>query len=77
MNFRDGVSALASDREEIEANQFAAGLLMPRDLVEQAFEDLTQRYRPERAADLMARRFEVSPQAMRFRLMNLALIDPA
>jgi Zn-dependent peptidase ImmA (M78 family) len=33
VNFRDGVSSLATDREEIEANRFAAALLMPDHMV--------------------------------------------
>jgi len=76
VNFRDGTSALATDKEEIEANQFAAGLLMPSTLVEDAFLEATPRLGPERTAAVLAKVFEVSPQAMNFRLMNLALIDP-
>lgn len=76
VNFRDGTSALANDREEIEANQFAAGLLMPRAAVEAEFNRHLGRESVERIVELLARRFEVSPQAMRFRLMNLALVDP-
>ena len=49
---------------------------MPRDLIENEFEQLFGRHTDERIVELLARRFEVSPQAMRFRLMNLALIDP-
>ena len=33
VNWRDGVSSLAVDRHEIEANQFAAELLMPFEMV--------------------------------------------
>jgi Zn-dependent peptidase ImmA (M78 family) len=76
VNFRDGTSALATDTEEIEANQFAAALLMPGDMVEDEFNQLFGRHTDERIVQLLARRFGVSPQAMRFRLMNLALIDP-
>lgn len=77
VSWRDGTSSLATDREEIAANQFAAALLMPRTLVEEMFDDLIFRHHTTDAAiDLLARRFEVSAQAMRFRLVNLALIDP-
>jgi Zn-dependent peptidase ImmA (M78 family) len=76
VNWRDGTSALASDKEEIEANQFAAALLMPRSLLEAHFESEVGRYDEERLVHLLARRFEVSPQAMRFRLVNLALLSP-
>lgn len=76
VNFRDGLSALATDREEIEANQFAAGLLMPPALVEAEFDKQFPKHAEDRVVELLARKFEVSPQAMRFRLMNLALVDP-
>lgn len=76
VNYRDGMSALATDTEEIEANQFAAALLMPGQMVEDEFAELIGRHTDERIVELLARRFQVSPQAMRFRLMNLALIDP-
>jgi Zn-dependent peptidase ImmA (M78 family) len=76
VNFRDGTSALASDREEIEANQFAAGVLMPRSLVESAFDEQIVTLSHDRIVAILARKFEVSEQAMRFRLMNLALVDP-
>ena len=33
MNMRDATSSTATDVEEIEANQFAAAILMPSDLV--------------------------------------------
>ena len=35
VNFRDAKSSMAIDHNEIEANQFAAELLMPRELVRQ------------------------------------------
>lgn len=76
VNFRDGTSALATDKEEIEANQFAAGLLMPSAAVEDAFLEAAPRLGIDRSVAALAKRFDVSPQAMRFRLMNLALIDP-
>lgn len=76
VNFRDGTSALATDREEIEANQFAAGLLMPRKLVEQEFQRLLETHDVESIPGILARSFDVSPQAMQFRLVNLAYLEP-
>ena len=70
--FRDAESpAGATDatgprRAEIQANQFAAALLMPADLVREAFgkcEDLAE----------LARLFNVSEAAMGFRLSRLGL----
>ena len=54
---------------ETKANQFAADLLMPR----QWIRDDVRLRGPELA--LLARRFEVSEQAMWFRLLALGLAD--
>jgi len=75
MNLRDDVSSDASDPDEIQANHFAAELLMPSQLL---MTDLTeQRIDLENEDDLMglARRYRVSSQAMTFRLANLGLIS--
>lgn len=75
INKRDNVSSAATDTEEIEANSFAAALLMPRTWVQQAVDrelqfgvndrdDLTQS---------LAKEFDVSTEAMRFRLINLGI----
>lgn len=76
VNWRDGTASQATDKEEIEANQFAAALLMPKELVEQEFWELAQRQPDEVIIQRLSRRFQVSGQAMRFRLVNLALLDP-
>ncbi|MCD2190990.1 ImmA/IrrE family metallo-endopeptidase [Actinomycetospora soli] len=75
INRRDSVSAMATDREEIQANAFAAALLMPERLVRQRVSDLppAQRRDPEAAAGELARSFDVSRLAMSFRLVNLGL----
>jgi Zn-dependent peptidase ImmA (M78 family) len=75
LNLRDDVSSQAVDPDEIEANRFAAELLMPKNLilkdVKQADIDL------ENEDDLLdlARRYRVSIQALTFRLANLGLIS--
>lgn len=56
---------------EAQANQFAANLLMPRDLVTQEWE----RFRPE--LKKMAAAFQVSPAALRIRLEGLGLVPVA
>ena len=79
LNFRDATSSTASDSEEIEANTFAAELLMPEDFLRRSLTVLLQG-RP--LADLevvrrLARRFEVSQSAMEYRLTNLGMLTPA
>lgn len=53
-------------QDERAANQFAAELLMPTDMVEDA-------YRADPKTTPLARRFMVSPQAIAFRVGNLEL----
>lgn len=72
LNFRDLESGSGTKREEIQANAFAAALLMPTHWVR---EDFIRR--PfDLAADsedleAMAQRFQVSTQAMAIRLANV------
>jgi Zn-dependent peptidase ImmA (M78 family) len=79
VDFRDPDSATATRPEEIQANTFAAELLMPR---RQLIADATARIRKEVDRDLdeflrwLARRYGVSQQAMGYRLVNLGIIDP-
>jgi Zn-dependent peptidase ImmA (M78 family) len=56
----------ATKKVEVEANQFAAALLMPEELVRQAFRD-TQ------SLPTLARLFNVSEEAMAIRLGRLGL----
>jgi Zn-dependent peptidase ImmA (M78 family) len=76
---RDHVASLGEDPKEIEANQFAAALLMQAHLVaEIASEILSTSPAPsvERLNESLAARFDVSTQAMKFRLVNLGVIEP-
>jgi Zn-dependent peptidase ImmA (M78 family) len=73
INFRDRLSSLATDREEIEANRFAAALLMPQELVVQATTGAPRD--PDELVRLLARRFKVSEPAMGYRLINLGLLS--
>lgn len=52
--------------EEVEANAFAAALLMPEDIV-------CDMWRKWRSTEILAELFEVSISAMSFRLYNLGL----
>lgn len=73
--FRDSKSSTGEQLEEIQANQFAAALLMPEELIRANIEDITT------VSDVdifkLAMRFEVSEQAMTLRLALLELIPAA
>lgn len=75
VNFRDPTASLATDREEIEANAFAAALLMPEPLVLEAASRLltADHHTPETLTVLLAKEFEVSEAAMGYRLINLGI----
>jgi Zn-dependent peptidase ImmA (M78 family) len=79
VNFRDAVSSTATDRQEREANAFAAALLMPDERIVEQLDQLTSgRLRSDTAiVQHLARTFDVSRQAMEFRLINLGLLSPA
>ena len=80
VRFRDQTSSAGSVREEVEANQFAAELLMPEDLILSHLEKIGFDYAssPEtenatvRKLIRIAKKFEVSIQALSFRIPNLA-----
>lgn len=73
VNLRDSVSSMATDSQEIEANQFAAALLMPRDFLLAELKRL-----PAKQSDLLieglAQKFDVSREAIRHRLVNLGIL---
>jgi Zn-dependent peptidase ImmA (M78 family) len=75
LNWRDDLSSLATDRQEIEANAFAAAVLMPEKLVREAVKSLrpARNTTESRLIDLLARQFDVSTEAMSFRLVNLGI----
>ena len=72
--FRNAWASKGELREEIEANAFAASLLMPKRFIAQNIEPGTG------ITDLdvfrLATRFEVSEQAMTLRLVKLGYIEP-
>lgn len=73
VNLRDQVSSLATDREEIEANRFAAALLMPETLIHREVGRLGIA-EPDNLIAAMAKIFNVSAAAMTFRLTNLGIL---
>lgn len=70
---RDGVAALGTDQVEIEANQFAAELLMPDELLADALDDQKFDIDDESPLEKVAKKFKVSKQALEFRIRNLSL----
>ena len=71
MLMRDSVSSAGVNEMEIEANLFAAELLMPEVLLTNALGDEPFDIDNESAVSALAKTFKVSPSAMRFRLGNL------
>jgi Zn-dependent peptidase ImmA (M78 family) len=71
---RDELSSQATDSREIEANTFAANLLMPADFLIKDFVKLGG----VDQADLsrLALRYQVSEQALTYRLQGLGLLPP-
>lgn len=75
LNLRDNVSSLGTDREEREANAFAAELLMLRaEVVAEVRRVLDRGEVPSgRFVSELAAGFDVSEQAMEIRLVNLGV----
>jgi len=78
VRLRNEASSSGEDKEEVEANRFAAELLMPRHMLERelaqfAMNDLLD----DRAMQRLAKAFQVSVQAMSNRLISLRYIAPA
>lgn len=70
--YRNRASSVGESRREVEANAFAASLLMPAKLVEK---DLPDGDDPEPYVADLARRHAVSEMAMTYRLVKLRYID--
>jgi Zn-dependent peptidase ImmA (M78 family) len=71
INLRDPRSATAEDVEEIEANAFAANLLMPAAWLRADVQDPTLDATDSAELEVLAARYQVSPQAMIVRLTSL------
>jgi hypothetical protein len=78
VNVRGGSPSGTSDRDQREANRFAAELLMPDEMVRSAAAEIVgdrTLVSDRRFVAELARRFEVSGQAMEFRLVKLPLMS--
>lgn len=77
VSFRDRQSAMATKVDEMQANQFAASLLMPRAFVDHGVNALLERdpdLDDESLTRCLAARFDVSASAMQYRLINLGYL---
>ncbi|WP_263380933.1 ImmA/IrrE family metallo-endopeptidase [Granulicella paludicola] len=77
---RDSNSSRASDVREIEANMFAANLLMPRSFIDKDVSLFIDPGRKVKLTDerisVLASKYRVSNAAMTFRLINLGYLPP-
>ncbi|MBC8064841.1 MAG: ImmA/IrrE family metallo-endopeptidase, partial [Chlorobia bacterium] len=71
---RDKKSETGEQLREIEANSFAAALLMPESLVKLEMSSLNFDWGEEHALRVLADKFQVSTQAMSLRLAKLGLL---
>jgi Zn-dependent peptidase ImmA (M78 family) len=71
---RDSVSSQAVDPLEIDANRFAAELLMPEKMVRRDAAECLEDVEDEAGLQALARKYRVSTQAMAYRLSNLGLL---
>ncbi|WP_079085594.1 ImmA/IrrE family metallo-endopeptidase [Streptomyces dysideae] len=76
IDWRDDVSSLGTNEQEIEANAFAAEILMPRDMIQSQVISYVQdrTITRDHLITKMARDFDVSAEAMGYRLINLGIL---
>jgi len=74
---RDATSAAGTERLEIEANQFAAALLMPRAILDEILASTQIDIDDEAALEAFARKFKVSKATLEFRIRNLSTEQPS
>lgn len=71
---RDGRSSQGTDIEEVEANLFAAEILMPEQFLRADIQNLCFDFENEQDIAELAARYGVSKQAMSYRLSSLSLV---
>jgi Zn-dependent peptidase ImmA (M78 family) len=77
VNYRNAASSEATDTDEIEANRFAAALLMPADFLRRDLLRLkADDQNIEKVIQSLSVRYKVSSRAMELRLVNLGFISP-
>jgi len=75
LRFRSSNSNSGSDVEEREANQFAAAVLMPASWVRRELEKYSFDLGDDQALRELCSSFQVSTQAMMYRLTNLRILE--
>jgi len=75
IGLRNELSGMAVDENEIEANQFAAELLMPALFLKKDLENLPDDIEADAAIEKLAKRYQVSAQAMTIRLTALNVLS--
>ena len=73
VHFRDGKSSKGEEKKEIEANAFAAAILMPHRLLISQIKSANIDLADDEAIKKLAQKFGVSPMAMTYRISNLNL----
>ncbi len=73
VDYRDNKKEIMRTPAERHANMFAAALLMPRSLLEKDFKNISKNGFTEDELEKLADKYQVSEDAMRFRLINLNL----
>jgi len=74
IGLRNEKSSTATDEKEIEANQFAAELLMPLKFLDKDLQKFPDNIEAEVAVASLARQYQVSEQAMTVRLTALRVL---
>ncbi len=72
LNFRDETSSYGTNRQEVEANAFASMLLIPEEFLLQDLQQHEIDILDENDIQYLARRYNVSPQAMSLRLSRIS-----
>lgn len=76
VQYRDRVSRAGTDPSEVQANRFAAELLMPEEFLVEDLRKLGMRdFLDDRIVVQLAKKYKVSVQAMTNRLISLNLVD--
>jgi len=73
IDYRDKKGASSQTPRERQANMFAAAILMPRKMIEADAKQLGKDGFTEEELDKLAKKYDVSTDAMRYRLINLNL----
>ena len=75
VDYRDNMKGIVRTAREKEANMFAAALLMPRHTLLKDFRSLAKDGFSDDELSLLAKKYSVSEDAMRFRLINLNFLS--